>query len=83
MLEDEGVADVVDVGECQLDLFPLDTDLLSLELDSSFKVASKKHKTMKIDSVAYIACPHLMMAAERFGHRSTPYVGLTNRDLCC
>ncbi len=37
-LADEGVLDCfAEIGECQLDLFPLDTDLLSLELEASFK----------------------------------------------
>lgn len=43
VLEDEGVLGVVDVGECQLDVFPFDTDLLSLELDNSFKVGGGPH----------------------------------------
>ena len=38
VLEDEGVLKYIDVGECQLDIFPFDTDILSLELENSFKV---------------------------------------------
>ena len=39
VLEDEGVRGLFSlVGECRLDLFPFDTDLLSLELEGSFKV---------------------------------------------
>lgn len=37
-LRDEGVLDCfAEIGECQLDLFPLDTDVVSLELEASFK----------------------------------------------
>ena len=37
-LADEGVLDCfAETGECQLDLFPLDTDVISLELGASFK----------------------------------------------
>jgi len=37
-LADEGVLDCfAEIGECQLDLFPLDTDVVSLELEASFK----------------------------------------------
>jgi hypothetical protein len=32
------VSRFVDIHECQLDIFPFDTDLLSLELENSFKV---------------------------------------------
>jgi hypothetical protein len=41
VLEDEGVLRWVDVGECQIDLVPFDKDLLSLELDASFKASAK------------------------------------------
>jgi len=37
LLEDEGVLDLCDLGEFRLDLIPLETDLLSLELDACFK----------------------------------------------
>lgn len=38
VLADEGVLDCfAEIGECQLDLFPLDTDVISLELEASFK----------------------------------------------
>lgn len=37
VLEDEGVLEFVELGEYQLNLIPLDTDLISLELDRSFR----------------------------------------------
>lgn len=44
VLEDEGVRGQFSlVGECRLDLFPFDTDLLSLELEGSFKVRVHMH----------------------------------------
>jgi hypothetical protein len=36
MLEDEGVLDVVSIGEYRLGFVPLDTDILSLEMDDLY-----------------------------------------------
>ena len=37
VLEEEGVYGEIQVGEYNLDLIPFDSDLLSLELDTSFR----------------------------------------------
>ena len=37
VLEEEGVYDSITIGEYPLDLIPFDDDLLSLELDNSYK----------------------------------------------
>jgi hypothetical protein len=39
LLDDEGVLELCDLGEFRLDLIPLETDLLSLELEACFKEA--------------------------------------------
>lgn len=66
VLEDEGVLGVVDVGECQLDVFPFDTDLLSLELDNSFKVGGRRstpHNSQSHGQQADGGVPSFLLAA--------------------
>jgi len=52
-LSDEGVLErFAEVGECHLDLFPLDTDLVSLEMDTSFKDAYVDGDSTMLTTVA-------------------------------
>ena len=52
VLEDEGVLQYCDLFECQLDVFPLDNDILSLELENSFKETYIDGDTSSLTTVA-------------------------------
>lgn len=51
VLEDEGVLEYVELGEYQLNLIPLDTDLVSLELDRSFRECKLEGDTSSLQAV--------------------------------
>lgn len=52
VLEDEGVLQYCDLFECQLDVFPMDNDILSLELDTAFKDCYVDGDTSSLTTVA-------------------------------
>mmetsp|Transcript_57643 Transcript_57643/g.158760 ORF Transcript_57643/g.158760 Transcript_57643/m.158760 type:complete len:275 (-) Transcript_57643:1173-1997(-) len=51
VLEDEGVLDCVELSEYQLNLIPLDDDLISLELDRSFRECKLDGDTSSLQAV--------------------------------
>ena len=52
MLEDEGVLDLVEIGEFNLGMIPYENDLLSLEMDSVFKQCYIDGDTSSLNAVA-------------------------------